>query len=136
MSNISYLQLMALITIFKGGLSMDMELLNLTVPQDMCALDFLAEMKERTKNAWIFLHDSVISKLLKSDGVKCKERSHNCRILSWEATDEYPATQVVISSFKAKGWYSVIAIKAEDIAFKEIDNIEEPERIIRLKMAA
>lgn len=115
---------------------MDMELLNLTVPQDMCALDFLAEMKERTKNAWIYLHDSVINKLLKSDGVKCEEGIHNCRILSWKATDEYPSKQVVISSFEAKCWYTVIAIKAEDIAFKEIDNIEEPECIIRLKMAA
>lgn len=127
---------MALINIFKGGLNMEMELLNLTVPQDMCALDFLAEMKERTKNAWIFLHDSIISKFLKSDGVKCKEGINNCRILSWAATDEYPTTQVVISSFEAKGWYTVIAIEAEDIAFKEIDNIEDPERIIRLKMAA
>lgn len=109
--------------------------LNLTVPQDMCALDFLAKMKERTKNAWIFLHVSIIRKLLKSDGVKCEEGIHNCRILSWEATDEYPTTQLVFSSFEAKGWYTVIAIKAEDIAFKEIDNIEEPECIIRLMAA-
>lgn len=115
---------------------MDIELLNLTVPQDMCALDFLAEMKERTKNAWIFLHDSVISKRLKSDGIKCKKGIHNCRIFSWEATDEYPTTQIVISSFEAKGWYTVIAIKAEDIEFKKINNIDEPKYIIRLKMAA
>lgn len=59
----------------------------------------LAEMKERTKNTWIYLHDSIVRKLLKSEGVKCEEGIHNCRILSWEATDEYPTTQVVISSF-------------------------------------
>lgn len=113
-----------------------MELLNLTVPQDMCALDFLAKMKERTKNAWIYMHNSVIRKLLKSKGVKCKAGINKCLILFWEATDEYPSTQVIISSFEAKGWHTVIAIEAEDIAFKAIDNIEEPEYIIRLKMAA
>ena len=42
---------------------------------------------------------------------------------------------IYYSSSEAKGWYTVIAIEAEDIAFKEIDNIEEPECIIRLKMA-
>lgn len=115
---------------------MDMELLNLTVPQDMCALNFLAEMKERTKNAWIYLHDSVVNKLLKSDGVKCQKGINNFCILSWEATDEYPSAQVVISLFESKHWYTVIDIKAEDIAFTEIYNIEEPECIIRLKMAA
>lgn len=113
---------------------MNMELLNLTVPQDMCALDFLAEMKEQTKNAWIFLHKNIIIELIKSDKVKCED-GMNCLILSWKATDEYPKIRIVINSFEAKSWYTVIAIEAIDIAFKSIDNIEEPECIICLKMA-
>ncbi len=113
-----------------------MELLNLVVPKDMCPLDFLAEMKERCKHAWIFMHKSVVSKLTGSEGVDVASGINKCHILTWEATEEYPETKLVISAFESQGWYTVISIKADDIAFKEIDKIEDPECIIRLKMAA
>jgi len=111
-----------------------MELLNLIVPMDKCPLDFLAEMEEKTQNAWIFMHRSCIANLEQSDGVTIESGDHECHTLTWEATEEYPET-ILTYGFFSEEWSHVIAVKADDIAFKEIDNIVDPEYVIRLKIA-
>ena len=107
---------------------------DLFVPTDKCPLDFLAEMGERIANAWIFVDDSVIENLKNSDGVT-HERGDNCFFLSWEATEEYPKTEVIYRDFEYTGWHYIIVIEADDIAFKKLDENKEPEYIFRLKMA-
>lgn len=107
---------------------------DLVVPTDKCPLDFLAEMGERIANAWIFVDKSVIKNLKNSDGVTY-EPCCNCYSLSWEATEECPKTEVLYQDFERTGWYYIIAIEADDIAFKELYKKEEPEYIFRLKMA-
>lgn len=55
------------------------------VPKDKCPLDVLAEMKERTANAWIFLHHNAVEKLQRSDGVSCNEgRKPGTLELTWK----------------------------------------------------
>ena len=109
------------------------KLLNLTVPKDMCPLDFLAEMGQTTEKAWLFLHRSCISDLEQSDGVTIVQGNYNSFILTWEATEEYPETTLVYGRFSPE-WHHVISIKADDIAFKELNEIVDPEFLIRLRM--
>ena len=111
-----------------------MKVEDLVVPTDKCPLDFLAEMGERIANAWIFVDTSVIRKLVYSDGATY-EIGGNCKILSWKTSEEYPETQVIYQDFECTGWYYIIAIEADDIAFKELYEKKEPEYIFRLKMA-
>ena len=42
---------------------MTTETLDLTVPEDMCILDFLAGLGDKTKNAWIFMDHNCIYQL-------------------------------------------------------------------------
>ena len=89
------------------------------VPKDKCPLDVLAEMEERTKDAWIFLHANAVEKLKQSDGVSCEEgRKQGTLVLTWEATEEYPETRVVIDICGLNAeWKPIISISASDIAF-------------------
>lgn len=105
------------------------------VPKDKYPLDVLAEMKEQTANAWIFLHYNAVEKLQRSDGVSCKEgRKQGTLELTWEATDEYPETRVVIDvCAMATDWKSIILISASDISFTLMP--VDPEDIYFLKMA-
>lgn len=36
------------------------------VPKDKCPLDVLADMEERTADAWIYFHENAVKKLEKS----------------------------------------------------------------------
>ena len=105
------------------------------VPKDKCPLDVLSEMNERTANAWIFLHHNALEKLQHSDGVSCKEgRKQGTLELTWEATDDYPETRVVIDvCAMATDWKSIILISASDISFTLMP--VDPEDIYFLKMA-
>lgn len=105
------------------------------VPKDKCPLDVLAEMGERTENAWIFLDASAYNKLAESEGCTAYRRKNdNERIrLKWEATDEYPATEVLLEIPTSLGWGKIIMIEAEDIAFTV--SMADPEDIFFLKMA-
>lgn len=111
------------------------EILNKDVPRSKCVMDFIAELGEQTKNAWIFMDQSCIEQLLKSKGVIDRGWLENHRILTWEKTDNYPKTTIIISHFEEEDYYVVVQIDAEDIAFKLISEVKIPERIIILKMA-
>lgn len=98
------------------------------VPKDKCPLDVLAEMGERTKNSWIFLHDNAISKLIKTaDYIEEDEYQE----IVWHATEKYPATTLDIEN--GGTWHKVYRIIAEDIAFEH--EPQDPEDIFFLKMA-
>lgn len=105
------------------------------VPKDKCPLDVLAEMGERTKRAWIFLDASAYNKLLEGEGcqVYTRDGDEDRILLRWEATDEYPKTEVLLEIPTPTGWGEVISIEAEDIAFTLA--LADPEDIIFLKMA-
>lgn len=124
---------MALIEQSKGDFTMKQE--DLFVPTNKCPLNFLAEMGERIQNTWIFADESVIQNLKKSDGVIDKQHGLRGHLLTWEATDEYPETKVIYDIFYGTGWYVLVEIEAEDIAYKAIGKVREPNAIIRLKMA-
>lgn len=100
------------------------------VPKDKCPLDVLAEMGERTKNAWIFLHQNATEKLKKTAD-ECKYSSSPVYTLLWNATDEFPETRVRIDIMYGE-WSSVDRISANDIAFKQ--KSANPEDIFFLKM--
>lgn len=100
------------------------------VPKDKCVLDILAEMGERTRNAWIFLHKNVVKKLKKT--ANGEYSTATCLTLLWKATDEFPETTICIESGKI--WSLVAVIKADDIAFEE--KVDDPEDIIFFQMAA
>lgn len=105
------------------------------VPKDKCPLDVLAEMGERTKESWIFLHLNAVEKLLHIDGVSCKEgREQGTLDLTREATEAYPETRIVvdISALWTK-WKHITFISASDIAFDRMP--VDPEDIFFLKMA-
>ena len=102
------------------------------VPKDKCPLDVLAEIKERTANAWIFLHDNVVENLQKS----CNEYNLLYRgiRLKWNATKTFPDTSVLINREILGGahWNFVYSIDADDIEFKY--RSPNPEEIIFLQM--
>lgn len=102
------------------------------VPKDECALNVVANLKEHTIKAWLFMHDNVIQKLKKTcDRGKCIDSKY----LSFEffATDDYPSTKILFSkSDKNSQWHEVIEIKADDIAFEH--KPRNPERIFFFKM--
>lgn len=104
------------------------------VPKDKCPLDVLAEMENRTANAWIFLHSNAVEKLQRSDGVSCKEGNKvGTIVLTREATEDYPETRVVIDvCAMATEWKSIILISASDISFNLMP--VDPEELYFLKM--
>lgn len=98
------------------------------VPKDKCPLDVLADLGERTKNSWIFLHDNAVGKLTKTaDCIKEDEYLE----LVWSATEKYPAATLDIEI--AGTWHKIYRIIADDIAFEH--EPQDPEEIFFLKMA-
>lgn len=106
----------------------------ITVPKDECPLDVLAKMGKLTENAWIFLHSNAVEKLQHSEGVSCEEgRKVGTLVLTWEATDSYPETRIVIDvCAMATEWKPVILISASDIFFDLMP--VDPEDLYFLKM--
>lgn len=100
------------------------------VPKDKCPLDLLAEMGERTKNCWIFLHNNVTHYLKESKYV-IQNCDFTLSTLVLESTEDFPKTEIIYRSY-SKDWNSVTAIKADDIAFQE--PAPDPEEILFLKM--
>ena len=102
------------------------------VLKDECALDVLANLKDQTIKAWIFMHDNVIQKLKKTcDRGKCINSKYLC--FEFFATDDYPATKILFSkSEKSSQWHEVIKIEADDIAFEQ--KASTPEEIFFLKL--
>ena len=112
-----------------------MKVEDLFVPTDKCPLDFLAEMGERIKGAWILFDDTVVTNLKQSDGVIIKNHGFGGKELIWEATEDYPETMIIYDSFYGTGWYVLYEVEADDIAYTSVSSVREPNTIIRLKMA-
>lgn len=104
------------------------------VPKDKCPLDVLAKMGKRTENAWIFLHLNAVEKIQHSEGVSCKEGEKvGTLVLTWEATEDYPETRIVIDvCAMVTEWKPIILISASDISFNLMP--VDPESLYFLKM--
>ena len=122
-----------------------MELLNLPLPKGTYLLDFLAEeeMKQKIPNSCIFIHDSIVVRLL-SDGFKRKEGLNSCHIL-YRDNDKI-TEEIIIDSyfpFPFRNWSGLFAIEIIDKKTVQVENIyganmitDEPEYLILLKMEA
>lgn len=104
------------------------------VPKDKCPLDVLAEMGERTRNAWIFLHRNAFEKLQHSDDVSGEVgKKQGTYVLMWEATEIYPETKIVVDVCGMNtDWKPITSIQASDIAFNLMP--ADPEEVYFLKM--
>lgn len=106
------------------------------VPKDKCPLDVLAEMGERIRKSWIFLHENAYQHLLKSEGAShSTENSMNANqetLITWDATKDYPKTVVFCEVPSPKGWGKITHIEAEDISFGLSPH--DPEDIYFFKM--
>lgn len=100
------------------------------VPKDKCPLDVLAEMGEQTKSSWIYLHKTAFDKLM-SENCSKKDEMTFCE-LTFEETDDYPKTTILINDTGGGVWFTVCSISANDIAFK--GRAMDPENIFFLKM--
>lgn len=102
------------------------------VPKDKCSLDVLAELKEKTKDSWIFLHRNVVEKLISTADNQNWRINSGFLELTWNATAKFPETLVWIEYDISKEWLEVYRIDADDIEFKI--PAEDPENIFFLKM--
>ena len=100
------------------------------VPEDMCILDYLADLGDRIKNAWIFCDDDCIEQM-KTRANKSMVYEGIPYTFHWDAvTGKYPPADVVI--YSGESWNSFVKIDADDIAFKK--KAKDPEEIFFLKM--
>ena len=103
------------------------------VPRDKCPLDMLAEMGELVRKSWIFLNFNAVDKLREtSDEQEDQNRGRDLKLV-WNATEEFPQTEVVIdvSGFPAE-WKPITLISASDISYDFMPT--DPEDIFFLKM--
>ena len=112
-----------------------MKVEDLFVPTDKCPLDFLAELGERIKDAWILFDDTVVAKLEQSADVITDSFVSSGQQLTGKATEDYLDT-IIIDSFYDTGWYVLYEVEADDIAYTSVSSVREPNTIIRLKMAS
>lgn len=101
------------------------------VPKDKCPLDVLAELGERTRNAWIFLHSNAVEKIESIAG--------DCRTPPFSVFQDYsyfadfPETSIQIElNHDGRPWLKVYRIKSGDIAFNL--PADDPSEIFFLKM--
>lgn len=96
----------------------------LKVPQEMCLMDFLATQGDKIKYAWLFMEPAVYDDLI----ARCKNTEMTSHLeirLKWEATEEYPSTEICIKSHMDLNWFFITKIDAEDIAFTEAPKYPE-----------
>lgn len=101
------------------------------IPRDMCPLDVIAEMGEKAEGCGIFLSNSVMRKLIKSEG-SIMENHDGDVVMIWSATDKHPETKIVVRKSSFTDWNLIIRIEAEDICFKKIP--PDPEKLVFLTM--
>ena len=105
-----------------------------TVPKDKCPLDVLAELGERTRNAWIFLDANAIEKIA-SIAVDCCTRPF-VGFQEYSYFPDFPETSIQIemnpSEDSDKVWWEVYCIESSDIAFHF--PADDPAEIFFLKM--
>ena len=107
------------------------------VPKDKCPLDVLAEMGERIRKSWIFLHENVNEHLLKSEGASSliignRIDGNERNGIAWKATREKNQRGILCYVPTPRGWGKIISISAKDIAYG--CSPDDPEDIYFLKM--
>lgn len=102
------------------------------VPKDKCPLEVLAEMGNRTRYAWIFLHKNVLTKLSETCDDKRPTSRMISTIFSWNKTQNFPDTFLSVEYF-SDSWSSLICIRSTAIAF--CSRCDEPTEILFFKMA-
>lgn len=102
----------------------------LVCPKDKCPLDLLADLGKETVNAWIYLHDNAVDRIAQSATEDIM--GNEFREMYWEATDDYPSTEIYLDKAKRLDWHLIYKIEADDIAFKSI--IATPEILFFVKM--
>lgn len=100
------------------------------VPQDKCPLDVLAEMGTEARDAWIYLHNNVIEKLVKSADYHFSTCTGLFELIWEEATYEKKS---LLYEENGHMWHKVRIIIASDIAFR--NSSIDPKHIFFLKMA-
>ena len=99
------------------------------VPSYKCALDVLARMGRKTRNAWIFFHQNVIDKL----SITAEQRNVSSIYQEFEWKETKDGSKTILDFEKKPAvWKRVYRICAKNIAFR----IEppEPKIIIFIKM--
>ncbi len=91
------------------------------VPKDKCPLDVLAEMKEQTYAVGILFSVIALNKLM-STADRCEELDDSAYLLSWNATENFPKTTIVVVSEPSEIpniiEYRAVFINADDICFR------------------
>lgn len=91
------------------------------VPKDKCPLDVLAEMGEKTYGVGILFSVMALNKLMKTAN-RYEELDSTAYLLSWNATDEFPQTTIIVvsepSDIPNVTQYRAIYIHADDICFR------------------
>ena len=99
------------------------------VPYDKCVLTYIAELGERTADAWIYIDKGCIEQMYercdKITGIKGFMVT-----LHYNGSDEYPPAEVTVQCHKP--WNQILLIKADDIAFK--GRSDDPKEIFFLKL--
>ena len=99
------------------------------VQYDKCILDYLAELKGRTANAWIFIDEGCLDQMYS----RCDKISGSKGFMvtcHYNGSDEYPPADVTIECHQT--WNKICMIEASDIAFKV--HSEDPKEIFFLKL--
>ena len=103
----------------------------IVVPHDKLPSEVLAELGDRTKNSWIFLHENVIA-VLKQSSDKCYNYYGYLKMF-WYGTEEIPTTCIFINDDEIGHWKSIMHINNPAISFKE--KTKDPDEIFFINMA-
>ena len=106
----------------------------IVVPKEKCPLDVLSEMGRKVRNAWIFLHESVINKFEAEQNQEVVHLDDGTISYKWNETPDFPETILEISNLNVLGkvWYPVVFINACDIAFEKPS--DDPKHIYFFQM--
>ena len=98
------------------------------VPKDKCPLEIISEWEEQIASAWIFLHQNLVHRFQESSD-RYEFVRHYFIELSWNATEDFPATFLSIEGLGT--WLSLHSIKKNN---KLEYSCSDPEEIFFLKM--
>lgn len=99
------------------------------VPKDKFPIDVIAEIGERTKNCWIFLHDNAYLRL-KNACDKDLSTSYYKEFF-FESSNDSPETHITFHNCRNGDWFKVISISAYDL---DVKCSEDPEDIFFIRM--
>lgn len=96
-----------------------MKLEHIFLAKGKCPLNFLAEQREKTENAWIFLSKEIVEQLKATADSTWLDGS--VLMLKWNATEEHADESIQLRTRNVNGqtkWFEAVAVNASDIAFK------------------